>query len=886
MTKFVSKKIFILILLIFSFLIKDVFADSNINIAVFPFSLYSSQSHDQIKDKIPLMISKKLQEEGVKTIFTKDNIDKQSWDYSQFREQGIKLGVDYLITGSVFIEGKGISIDTKLTHTYEKDTFTTFFSEADNIENLYSAISQLTKEMIGVLFHKKIITDIAIVGNKRVEADAILRVISTQTGDILKPDNISKDLEKIYAMGYFDNIIVKKESQDKGVKVIFEIKEKSTVRKIKFKKNKIYKDEELLEVIDTRTGSILNIHKLNSDINRMRLMYTEKNYHNCLVTYEILPIENSQADIVFNIEEGEKIRVEKITFEGNKHFSAKKIKKAIETSEKGFFSFITSSGNLNETEVKNDTIRIESLYKNNGFIDTKVSDPIIDIGKELISIHFKIDEGAQYKINKVDITGDLILSKKEILGSIQSKETNLYNRESIRNDILSISDIYSNKGFANVKVMPMVDRNDTDHMMTITYSIDKGQPVYFNRINISGNLKTRDKIIRREIKIKEQGLYSKEDIQKSFKNLNRLDYFAGIDIEPQKTSDENKMDLSVKVVEKQTGNLSLGGGYSSDDGAFFMGSVEERNLFGKAQTLKLSARISGSTVLYNIGFNEPYIFDTAVSAGFDLYKEDIEYDDEDYDNYYYDKEALGVNLKLGYRLYEYTGIGIRYNIEDFEISNVQTEHTNMTPGSFLTSSIKPYIQYDSRDDFFMPTEGYRHKLSIEYAGEFLGGDIDYTKYLVETGVYFPLFWKFTGALHAEAGYLDDRTGNDIDIDYVKFYLGGMNSIRGFDKLDISGRLDGETKERGGEKYVQFNAEVTFPFTEKYKVAGVFFYDRGDVYRKSENIDFGNQYSSIGTGVRWNSPVGPLRIEYGWVIDGKDVKETWDGQFEFSIGASF
>ena len=879
MSKFVSKNIFILILLIFSFLIKDVFAESNINIAVFPFSIYAGQSNDQIKNKIPLMISEKLQNEGAKTIFVKDNIDRQSWEYSQFREQGIKLGADYLIIGSVFIEGKGISIDTKLINTYEKDSFTTFFSEADNLENLFSAISQLSKEMIGELFHKKIITNIAIAGNKRVESDAILRVLTTQTGDILKSGNIAKDIETIYGMGYFDNIIVKKESNDKGVNLIFEITEKATVRKIIFKKNKILKDEDLADGVDTRTGAILNIHKLNSDINRIRLLYTEKNYYNCVVKYEILPLENSQADIVFTIEEGEKIRVRKITFEGNKHFSDKKIKRTIKTKEKGFFSFITSSGNLNETEVKNDSIRIESLYKNNGFIDTKVSDPIIDIGEKLISIHFKIDEGAQYKIKKVDITGDLILPKEKILDSIKSKEKNLYNRELIRNDILSISDIYSNKGFANVQIVPLVDKNDEEHMMTITYAIDKGQPVYFNRINISGNLKTRDKIIRREIKITEQGLYSKEEIQKSFKNLNRLDYFAGIDIEPVKTSDENKMDLNIKVVEKQTGNLSLGGGYSSEDGAFLMGSVEERNLFGRGQSLKFSAKISGETVLYNIGFNEPYIFDSRVSGGFDLYKEDIEFD-------YYDKEALGVNLKLGYRLFEYAGIGIQYNIEDFEISNVQTAYTNMTSGSFLTSSIKPYIKYDSRDDFFLPTEGSRHKFSIEYAGELLGGDIDYTKYLVETGVYFPLFWKFTGGLHAEAGYLDDRTSDAINIDYVTFYLGGIKSIRGFDKYDINGNRTGDIKDRGGEKYVQFNAEVTFPFTKKYKVAGVFFYDRGDVYRKSENIDLANQYSSIGTGVRWNSPVGPLRLEYGWVLEGKDVKETGDGQFEFSIGASF
>ncbi len=879
MSKSALKNVFIFILLIFSLLIEDVFAEPKINIAVFPFSIYSSQPHDQLKDKIPLMISEKLNSEDTKTIFVKEKVDPLSWDYSQFREQGIKLGVDYLITGSVFIEGDAVSIDTKMVHTYEKNTFSTFFSQTDNLEKLKSTISQLSKEMIGDLFHKKTIIDIVVAGNKRVETDAILRVINSKTGDLLKPDKISKDLEKIYAMGYFDNIIVKRESQDRGVKVVFEITEKSTVRKIKFKKNRVYKDEELGEVIDTRTGSILNIHKLNSDINRIRLMYTEKNYHNCLVTFETIPLENSQADIVFNIDEGDKIKVEKITFEGNKYFSDRKIKRAMETSEKGFFYLITSSGKLDENEVKNDAIRIESLYKNNGFIDTKVSDPIINIDEELISIHFKIDEGSQYTIHNIDIIGDLIFSKETILDSLKSKKTDLYNRESIRSDILFISDMYSNKGYANVKVSPLVSRNDTDHEMTITYSIKKGQPVYFNRINISGNEKTRDKIIRREIKVKEQGRYSKKDIARSYRNLNRLDYFANIDIQPQKTSEENKMDLNVKVVEKQTGNLSLGGGFSSEDGGFFQGSVEERNLFGRGHTLKLSAKIAKETILYNIGFTEPYIFDTAVSGGFDLYKEEIEYE-------YYDKDALGFSLKLGYRLMEDMKIGIQYNIEDFEISNVQSAFTSMTPGPFLTSSIKPFIQYDSRDHFFLPKKGFRYKMSVEYAGEFLGGDIDYTKYLYETGVYFPLFWIFTGALGAEAGYLDDRTSSNINIDYVSFYLGGMNSIRGFDKFDINANRTGATRDRGGEKYVQFNAELSFPFAKKYQVAGVFFYDRGDVYRKAEKVDLADQFSSVGTGVKWNSPMGPLRLEYAWVIDGKNIKSRGDGQFEFAVGASF
>ncbi|MBU8910910.1 MAG: outer membrane protein assembly factor BamA, partial [Desulfobacterales bacterium] len=546
MNKSVLRKTFIFIILLNLLFSGDLFAQTDtkqtgVKVAIIPFSLDAKQPGHQIKNKIPLMISEKLEQEGAKVIFLETWQNTEEWDFLQFRKLGIESGVDYIMTGSIFVAGESISIDSRLVNIYEKENSISFYADANNFESLFSTISQLSKEIIGELFQKKIITDIEVTGNKRVGTDAIIRIMDTQIGDIVKPDNISKDLKKIYEMGYFDNVIVKQESLDKGVKLIFEITEKSTVRKVKFKKNTVYDDEELADIVDTRTGGILNIHKLNSDIDRMRLMYTVKNYHNCSVTYEIIPLEHSQADIVFSIEEGEKIKVEKIIFEGNKHFSDKKIKKAMETSEKGFFSFFTSSGDLNEIEVKNDVIRIESLYKNNGFIDTKVSDPIIDIGEELISIRFKINEGAQYKIKKIDITGDLILTKEEILKIIQSKETKLYNREFIRKDILAISDIYSDRGFANVNVAPIVNKNDEEKMMNITYSIDKGDPVYFNRVNISGNLKTRDKVIRREIKILEQGLYSKNNIQKSFKNLNRLDYFAEIDVKPVKTSDENKM---------------------------------------------------------------------------------------------------------------------------------------------------------------------------------------------------------------------------------------------------------------------------------------------------------------------------------------------------------
>ncbi len=855
-------------------------AEVSTKVLIMPFLLDAENPNPSIQNKIPDMIGNLLKKEGATVILLPEQkAVTGDMDADALKKIGIENGADYILTGSLFVAGQSISIDSELINTFDEADQTPIFGQAQDFEHLYSAVAKISKEITSIIFQESMITNIVVNGNKRIEKDVILRNINTQAGDILKSENVSKDLKKIYAMGYFDNVVVRKETSDIGVTLIYNVTEKATVRKVKFKKNVIFEKKEFEEIVNTRTGSILNIHKLKDDIHRMRLMYTTKNYHNIVIDYEIVPLENSQADIVFTFNEGDKVYVEKIGFEGNHHFSDKEIKKNIETSEKGFFSFFTSSGDLNEIEVKNDVVRIESLYKNNGFIDAKVSDPIIDIGKESIQVNFKISEGMQYKIKSIDIIGDLIVTKEELLNTFQSKEKEIFNRELLRKDVLAVKDIYMNKGYANADVKPLVKKEDGTHLITVICQIKKEDPVYFDRINISGNLKTRDKVVRRELKVTENSLYSKENIQKSYKNLNRLDFFDQIEVEPVDTDEENKKNLEVTVTEKQTGAFSVGGGFSSEKSGFFTASLQENNLFGRGQTGKISAEISAEDVLYSITFFEPYILDTRVSGGFNLYKQEKEYD-------FYDKDSLGLSLSLGYKIFDYTRIGVSYNIEDFDIQNVESAYTNMTQGQFLASSMTPYISHDSRDDLFLPTEGRKHRFSIEYSGNFLGGDIDFIKYLGDTSFYFPLFWKFTGLIHGKAGYIDDQSGDNINIDYEKFYLGGMNSIRGFGSGDIDGRRGGEVKHRGGEKLLQLNAELSFPLTEKYKMAGILFYDRGDVYLVDEDLDFVDQFSSAGIGLKWSSPVGPINIVYGWVVEGKDVKESGDGKLQFSVGGSF
>ncbi|MCG8633340.1 MAG: outer membrane protein assembly factor BamA, partial [Desulfobacterales bacterium] len=792
----------------------------------------------------------------------------------------IRLGVDWIILGHVFMSGQRMSIDSEMYSVYEERPPLTFFSQAPNMGGLFGAVSSLSKGIIGELFQKQIIANIRISGNKRIEADAISRVIQTQTGELLNPETLSKDMSLIYKMGYFDNVIVKKESLDRGVEVVFEVTEKPSVRNIKFEDNSIYEDDELFDVVSTSTGSILNLYKINSDVEKLKRLYFEKNYHNCKITYEIKSLKNDQADIIFTIDEGEKIRIESIVFEGNDHFSDKELKKAMQTQEKGFWSFITSSGNLDETELDNDVIRIESLYKNNGFINVKVSDAQINLGDESITINFKIEEGDQYKTGAITIKGDIISSEEELLAALVSQESELYNRELIRKDMIALTDTYSNQGYANARITPLVKKDEENRIVNIVFDINKGELVYFNRIIITGNAKTRDKVIRREMAIKEQGKYSMKAIQRSHRNLGIRDYFSNVDIKPVKTDQPNKRDVEVKVTEKPTGNFAFGGGFSSDDGVFGQFSVEERNLFGKGQSLKFTTRLSGENALFNIGFTEPWMFDKPISAGFDIYKFEKEFD-------HYDRNAIGLTLKSSYRrFWDYTAIGANYNIEHFDIEDIDADNTPVVEGNHLTSSITPFISYDSRNHRFLPTEGMYHKASMQYAGEFLGGELDFSKYLLESAAFFPLFWKFTGAVYGKGGYLDDRTGNDVDLDWERFYLGGINSIRGFDNTDINATPSGSSIEVGGEKFVQFNAEMIFPIQEDAAVYGVLFYDTGDVYANGEDIDFGNLYSSTGFELRWNSPMGPIRLAYGLVIEGQDAKSTGDGQFDFSIGAFF
>jgi outer membrane protein insertion porin family len=806
------------------------------------------------------------------------------------------LEAERIVWGSFTRTGDQFRLDARMKDTTGKALPLKFHAEGVQLENLLKVLNGLAGQIGLKLFQREKVADVKIAGNRRIEADAIARVIETKAGSVYHKNQISKDIKSIFEMGYFDDLRVDSSTGPEGVNVTFHVKEKPTIRRIKFTGNLRFNDEDLKENLTITTGAILNIYKVRNNIEHIESMYKEKNYHQAQVTYKLTSLANNQADIEFNIEEGPKLYVTSILFEGNKSFNAKKLKKQIQTSEKGFFYWFTSSGDLDRTKLDQDAALLANFYLNQGYINARVADPQIDLGEENIQVTFKIDEGARFKVGRIDVDGDLILPKEELLKNLELGKSVYFNREELRNDVIALTDLYGNQGYAYADVKPRVRENAERLIVDITYEIEKKQEVYYEKIYIDGNTRTRDKVIRRELKVHEQERFDGAALKKSIRRLYRLNYFEDIKVDSLRGSADDKMVLKLNVTEKPTGQFQFGAGYSSEENVFLIGSVVENNFLGRGQTLKVEGTVGSSTQRYNVGFTEPWLFDIPLSASVNVYDQVKDYID-------YDRDSSGGSLGFSYPIFEYTRVYCSYAYDSSnvtEIADDADETIKELEGTLVTSSMALSLGYDSRDNIVTPTEGSKNIITFEYAG--LGGDVGFKKVMAETGWYFPLFKGLVGFIHGRAGTVTSNGGDWVLPDYEKFYLGGINSLRGFDYRDIHitntheeteagpdgvlGTSDDVTTtvetETGGTEMAQFNFEIIIPIVKKMGIMGVVFFDAGNVYEDS--IDLGDLRRTAGYGFRWFSPLAPIRIEYGRVLDRREGESS--GGWEFTMGSAF
>ena len=859
-------------------------AQQPVNVVILPFEIFAQKDLSYLQSDIPTAIKTSLEQAGARVLLldaeSAPEWKKQTANLEETKTLSLQTGADYVIWGSLTWIGQQFSLDVKLFESATEKAPTAFTTEGRGIENLPSTVENLAQSLGLKIFKRKQVFAVDVSGNQRIEVDAIKRVIKTKPGDLYNLKSLSEDLKAIYALGYFDDIKIETEALPEGNKITFKVKEKPTLRSVRISGNQwVFENEEIKEVITSKRGAILNINVVQNDISRIEDLYKEKNYHNVRVDYKIFERKDNQADIEYIIEEGEKFKIKKIEFEGNKAFSDKKLRKQMATSEASFLSWFTEAGDLDEANLEQDAARLKAFYHNSGYIQAQVGEPQVEFKESDIIITIKVDEGSQFKVGKVTFTGDLILTEEQFLESLKITEEEFYNREVLRTDVLALTDLYADEGYAYADIAPKIKRIPEELRVDISFNIVKGQPVYYEEIIITGNTKTRDKVIRRQLRIYEQELSSASRLKRSITNLQRLDYFEDVKVDSSKGSADDKMVLKIDVAEKSTGAFTFGAGYGNVENLFGTAQVSERNLFGRGQTLALQAILGSKTQKVQLSFTEPYIYDMPLSGTIRGYNWIYEYDD-------YQKDSIGGSLGFGYPVFDYTRFSLTYMYDWSDIQNIDESAARSIKeleGKNVKSAISTQLKYDSRNKRFLATRGALNSFSFEFAG--IGGDIGFTKYIGETGWYIPLFWDVVGVAHAKAGYVADIKEKKLP-DYEKFYLGGIGSLRGFERDDLAPK-DDDGASVGGDAFVQFNFELVFPIIKDVGIHGVTFFDTGQVYRNLDDIEYNpsDLRQSAGGGIRWVSPVGPIDIEYGYILDQKD-SDHGPGQFEFSMASSF
>ena len=740
------------------------------------------------------------------------------------------------------------------------------------------------------------LVEIRIQGNRRIESAAILNVVKMHAGDTLSDDKTDADIRAIYKLGHFQDVQALKEESDKGAVLVYSVQEKAIVREITFAGNKELTTEKLKEALDFRKNSVFSAKDLAKGVAKIKKMYGDEGYYLAEVQTQTKKNSSNDVTVILTVTEGDKILIKEIRFDGNKAFSDRKLKGVMETKEKWFLSWLTSAGTYKEEVLKNDALLLSDHYLNNGYINIKVGEPIIKLNetKTALDVYIGITEGEQFTVGAIGFKGELLDPEADLRKKLKSEPGEIFNRSVLRTDIGVLTDLYGDKGYAFASINPQTRLDNEKKIVDMTFDIEKGELVSIERINIGGNPKTRDKVIRREVRVIESGLYSATGMKRSKQNLMNLGFFEEANIATAKGSASNKLNVNIDVKEKPTGTFSIGGGYSSLDGFIGQGSVQQANFLGLGLKANLSASIGGKSKTYALGLTDPYFMDTKWTLGGDIYRSERIYTD-------YTRRLTGADIKGGYPINDFVGTFMMYKYEIKDLYNpsaaYQTLHdadlNNAYPlGRTTTSSVFSSITHNNTDYRMDPSTGMINSFSVEYAG--LGGSNKYARYITDHTYFHPLYKKLVASTKLTLGYIQE-VGPPVPID-EKFYLGGIYSLRGFKARtvspinnqsvpDINNNQAIEHIYMGGDKEIIGNVELTFPLLPDVGLKAVVFFDYGNSFNDTSTV-FDTMLMSYGWGIRWASPIGPLRLEYGIPINPRNVIDSKSGRLEFSIGTMF
>ena len=855
-------------------------------VMLFPLNFYGPVEKQVLAQNITDGLKRRIESKGVKVIMASP---LEQPDLSTIIQKARAKGVSKAVYGTVSYLSGSLSVNIRLLDTDSLGAEPILFAASGSEQQISQLLDKVSSQIENMLSMPNLVGEVKIRGNRRIGTDAILQVVSTKEGRPLDISVIGQDIKNIYKMGYFEDVQVDVSQGPRGKVVTFLIREKPAIRRISFVGNKVIQDDKIKETIDLKPYSVIQEKALQENAKKIKALYADKGYANAIVSYSIRPVSEQAADIVFEIREGEKLEIKKIKFQGVHAFSEDELKGLMETSEKRNY-WIPTPGNivaffkgktpvLKEDALERDLGRIAAFYHNHGYVEAKVGRPKIKREGKWIYITIPVEEGAPYKVAKIDFDQDYFQDKETLRKELKIKPGETFNREVLRRDILKISDRFADEGFAFAEAAPRIRKNPEDKTVDIIFTVDKGPKVTFERIEISGNTRTRDKVIRRELRVMEGEPFSATGLRKSKDRLNRLGYFEDVSLSPSRGSSPDTMNLDVQVKERPTGTFSIGAGYSSVDKLIVMGEISQRNFLGKGQTLSFKGIIGSTTNRFTFSFTEPYLWDTRLSFGIDAYNWEREYDD-------YTKESVGGAIRFGYPLTDNLRFFLGLRADNTTLSDLSEYTSRIIRDSVeikSTRSVSLGLLYDSTDRYFFPRYGWHVSTSLEHAGGFLGGDSAYTKLEGIVGYYHPVWKDLIGHVRGGIGYVTEGSDGKLPV-YERFFLGGMDSVRGFRWGRIS-PVDPETGERiGGEYMAYLQTEAIFPLVRSMGLHGTVFFDVGNVWDKDQGYDMSEVRKSAGFGIRWLSPMGPLRIEWGYNLDRERGEDS--SNWEFRIGGAF
>ena len=704
-------------------------------------------------------------------------------------------------------------------------------------------------------------------GASRVAPDAVRKAMGTKVGQELDLSTVRQDVKAIYRMGYFRDVTFDTEEVPGGYRLTVIVVEKPIVSGVQIEGNKDVETADLRAAVTVKERSLYQEEKVKESVIKLIEVCQNKGFIDASVTASVAEDSEGALRVTFRVTEGPKLKIERIVVTGNRFHTTKAIRKAMETSEKGFFSFISDSGTFKKDVIETDVRKIEALYQNNGFLDSKISEPVVGRGKKGLIVTIRIFEGRQYRIGEVRFSGESGIPEETLR----------------KTDLLGLTTLVNDEGYAQALVSPAVEKRKEYPVADVTYRFERGTKFRFGKVEITGNTKTLDRVVRRNLDVSDGRTYSATALKTSKENLTRTSYFKDVKISTAPSAAPGEMDAKIEVQEGPTGTLSGGIGYSSLDKIFGVVQLSENNLFGRGWKVSLNSQFGARRTTYSIDFRDPHFFDTDFSLLLSAYNTRILYSD-------FERKATGGRAGLGYNLSRFVNASLSLRADTTSILQVTPVSSQVLLDEFArgrqqTHSLTFSLNRNSTDRHIDPSRGSVQSGSVEYAGGPLGGDTEFVKYFLNAKAFYPVTASTVFSWNALwAHVVPTLSGGEIPI-FERFFLGGPYSIRGFRSRELSPRDPNTGEAIGGNKELIGNFEYLFPLVPEIGFKGVLFFDVGNTWEQGRWPWDGRQLRyAYGAGVRWYSPMGPLRFEWGWNLKpGPDESKR---VMEFTIGTAF